>query len=109
MNTGRFDKVIHPQNRLQICAILATAEAVEFSSVRTALGLSDSVLSKQITILEEAGYVDRAKVKHDLRRRTWIALTARGREAFEGHLAELRRIVNSAASTADQPGDQPRG
>ena len=92
----QFDETIHPQNRLQICAMLAGAESWEFSTVRESLTVSDSVLSKQIKILQAAGYVDVRKSPRDSRTRTWLTLTSAGRRALDGHLAELRRIADLA-------------
>lgn len=97
MNQPRFDETIHPQNRLQICAILGGADSWEFSTVRETLGVSDSVLSKQVKILQDAGYVDVRKSPRDSRTRTWLTLTKAGRRALDGHLSELRRIAELAA------------
>lgn len=91
--TPKFDPVIHPQRRLELCALLAGVDAVEFRTVREALTISESSLSKHVKYLSEAGYVDAAKKPHGVRTRTWLRLTKAGREAYEGHVAELRRIV----------------
>jgi DNA-binding MarR family transcriptional regulator len=65
--------------------------------VREALDVSDSVPSKQVKILQEAGYVGVRKSPRDSRTRTWLSLTDTGRRALDGHLAELRRIAELAA------------
>ncbi|MEU6857371.1 transcriptional regulator [Glycomyces sp. NPDC046736] len=88
-----FDELIHAPNRLRICSMLAAASEVEFASLRDALGVSDSVLSKQIKALEDAGYLTVRKSPLDGRTRTWAALTDTGRKAFEGHVTELRRLA----------------
>tara|TARA_R110002072_G_scaffold100693_4_gene221811 strand:+ start:2343 stop:2636 length:294 start_codon:yes stop_codon:yes gene_type:complete len=92
----RFDPVVHPPNRLQICAMLAPLSKVEFAVVREEVGVSDSVLSKQVRILEEAGYVTISKVIFETRQRTWLALTPTGRAAFKAHMAELQRLASLA-------------
>jgi len=92
----RFDTVIHGPNRLQICAFLAPLEEAEFQVLREELDVSDSVLSKHIKQLEDAGYVQQRKSKVNGRQRTWAYLTAKGRGAFEGHVEELRRLVAAA-------------
>ncbi len=94
MISATFDEVIHAPNRLQICSMLATVDAMEFSVVREALDVSESVLSKHVKVLRAAQYVEITKV----RRRTWLALTPEGRQALAGHIAELRRIVEQAES-----------
>jgi DNA-binding MarR family transcriptional regulator len=89
----RFDAVIHPPPRLQICGLLAAVDTMEFSAVRDAVAVSDSVLSKHVKQLEEAGYVAVRKATIASRQRTSLALTKAGRAAFDAHVAELRRIV----------------
>ncbi|MCC2334952.1 transcriptional regulator [Cellulomonas wangsupingiae] len=98
-----FDELIHAPNRLQVCAMLAPVDALEFGAVRDSLGVSDSVLSKHVRVLTEAGYVSVAKVPHASRTRTWLTLTDAGRTALDGHLAELRRIAGMAGGVADRP------
>lgn len=89
----KFDEIIHPPNRLRICSMLSTASEVEFATLRDALRVSDSVLSKQLKALEEAEYLNLRKSPVDGRTRTWAALTEQGRAAFAGHVAELRRLA----------------
>jgi DNA-binding MarR family transcriptional regulator len=95
-----FDPVIHAPGRLQICAILSGVDDAEFAMVRDRIGVSDSVLSKHLKQLEEAGYVALNKAPFDGRQRTWIGLTGKGRKAFAAHVAELQRL---AAMTAPAP------
>ncbi|WP_040816279.1 transcriptional regulator [Nocardia concava] len=91
-----FDEIVHPPNRLKLCAMLATADLVEFAVAREVLDISDSVLSKQVKILRDAGYVRVAKKTRDARPQTWIGLTKTGRAALNGHLAALRKIAEQA-------------
>lgn len=88
-----FDPVIHAPNRLQICAMLAAVGEADFAAVRDELGVSDSVLSKHLRVLEEAGYLQMKKATVTSRVRTWVALTPAGRTAYAAHVAELRRLV----------------
>jgi DNA-binding MarR family transcriptional regulator len=84
------DPLIHPITRLSICGLLAAgADWVEFAALRDAAGISDSVLSKQSRVLEDAGYVKVRKGAVGRRPRTWFRLTAEGRRVLEGHLAWL--------------------
>ncbi len=89
----QFDAVIHPPPRLQVCGLLAAVDDMAFSTVRDSVGVSDSVLSKHVKQLEEAGYVRVSKATSASRQRTNLSLTAAGREAFDAHVAELRRIA----------------
>ncbi len=88
--------MIHAPGRLQICALLSAAEEAEFSTIRDAIGVSDSVLSKHLKLLEEAGYVRPRKAAADGRQRTWLSLTPDGRRAFGAHVAELTRLAGMA-------------
>lgn len=96
----QFDAIIHAPGRLQICAILSSVDDAEFAMIRDAIKVSDSVLSKHLKQLEEAGYVKLTKQAENGRQRTWIALTTAGRKAFSAHVAELQRL---AALTAPAP------
>ena len=92
----RFDPVIHAPGRLQICALLSATEEAEFATVRDAIDVSDSVMSKHLKLLEEAGYVRPRKATADGRQRTWLSLTPEGRRAFSAHVAELTRLAGLA-------------
>ena len=93
----RFDPIIHAPGRLQICGILSAADEAEFAMVREAIEVSDSVLSKHLKQLEDAGYVSLRKQAHSGRQRTWLALTPAGRTAFAAHVAELQRLAATVA------------
>ena len=53
----RLDEVIHAPVRFSIVATLAAVDEAEFALVRDEVEVSDSVLSKQVSTLEQAGYV----------------------------------------------------
>lgn len=74
-------------------ALLAAADRAEFSFVRDQVEVSDSVMSKQMSALEDAGYVRVHKGYVGSRPRTWISLTGLGRRTFERHLDALRDIA----------------
>ena len=96
MTAPRFDELIHPGTRLSIVALLASADWAEFAFLRDQLELSDSALSKQLSTLEEAGYVSIDRPLRDHRRRVRARLTEIGRAAFHGHVAALNQIVGTA-------------
>ncbi len=93
MTNLQFDTVIHAPNRLQICALLAPLQEAEFQVLRDELEVSDSVLSKHLKQLEEAGYVNFRKGAVNGRQRVWAGLTASGRRAFASHVRELQRLA----------------
>lgn len=89
----RLDQVIHSPVRFSIVATLAAADRAEFSFLRESVEVSDSTLSKQLTVLEAAGYVAITKGHVGKRPRTWLALTPSGRRAFSDHLGILNAIA----------------
>ena len=93
MNNSQFDVLIHAPNRLQICALLASAASMEFVVLKQQLEVSDSVLSKHIKSLEDAGYLLLEKKLSNGRQRTWLSLTSKGHQAFSGHVKALKQIV----------------
>ena len=96
-----LDPVIHAPLRLQVCAMLAAAQTVDFATVREMLDVSESVLSKHVKVLEEAGYVSVRKAASDGRQRTWLALSPAGRKAFAAHAAALRSLVGDIDLAAE--------
>jgi DNA-binding MarR family transcriptional regulator len=88
-----LDPVIHAPARLQLAAMLASVDEMEFATARETLDVSDSVLSKHLSQMQEAGYVRLRKAALDGRQRTWLALTAKGRAALDQHLRGLEAIV----------------
>jgi len=54
----KFDELIHAPTRLSLVSLLAATEWADFKFLRDSAGLSDSALSKQLTTLEDAGYIE---------------------------------------------------
>ena len=92
-----FNATIHAPNRLRICAMLEAAEQIEFGLVQERLQVSASVLSKHVSVLMDAGYVQQTKAVRDTRQRVWLALTKSGRAAYHAHVAALHAIVGATA------------
>ena len=90
-----FDATIHAPNRLRICAMLDAVDEVEFAALQEGLGVSASVLSKHLSVLVEAGYVEQRKAVRDTRQRVWLKITDLGRSRYSGHVAALRAIVGN--------------
>jgi DNA-binding MarR family transcriptional regulator len=95
------------------CAILSAVSSAGIATVRECLGVADSVLSKHIRVLHEAGYTDVHKSTCASRVRTSMSMTAAGRAAYDEHLAALQAIVSNEGFHADaRRGDelaQPTG
>lgn len=89
-----LDPLIHAPARLQMLSTLSAVSEAEFATLRDVLDVSDSVLSKHISMLADAGYVRSRKSVRAGRRTTWIALTSAGRAALREHVAALRRLID---------------
>lgn len=100
---SRFDDLIHAPTRLSLVSLLAATDWADFRFLRDSLAMSDSALSKQLTTLEEAGYLEIRKSFVAKRPRTSARLTPQGREAFAGHVAALQEIVARAGRTVLPP------
>jgi DNA-binding MarR family transcriptional regulator len=92
---AELDEHVVAPARLKLMTTLTAVSEAEFATVREALDVSDSVLSKHLGALEEVGYVRRHKGVHRGRRTTWISLTPQGRTALSAHVAALRALIDS--------------
>ena len=90
----QIDPHIHAPARLHLVTMLTAVSEVEFATLRDALEVSDSVLSKHVSALAEVGYVRSRKGAREGRRTTWIALTSTGRKALREHVAALRQLID---------------
>lgn len=96
----QLDKLLSGPTRLAIVALLASVHWAEFGFVRDRVSITESALSKQISILSASKYVEVRKGYVGRRPRTWINLTDKGRHIFECHLTALNAIISDAASAA---------
>lgn len=94
-----FDELIHAPVRLRICASLAPLQWAEFSQLRDALEVADSVLSKHLKQLSDAGYVRIERFSKGGRSHVRVALTRDGRKAYVGHVAALRAMTDETSQT----------
>ncbi|WP_313814527.1 transcriptional regulator [Glutamicibacter sp.] len=79
--------------RLSLMGALQSVDEADFKSLREALEISDSVLSRQLSALEAAGYVQIRKGYVGKRPRTWAKLSKQGRQSFAGHVQALKEIT----------------
>jgi len=94
---GGIDEVIHQSLRLQIMASLVTLdprETVDFVYLRDLLHATDGNLGAHLEKLEATRYVKIEKTFVMRKPRTFISATAKGRAAFEEHVAALKTILN---------------
>ena len=104
MSDAAFDELIHAPLRLRICAMLYPVRWLPFSDIRDSLEISDSVLSKHLSALAQAGYLEVSRVRANSRSRRQVTLTKPGRTALHGHLAALQAIAAAAEpAMAEEP------
>lgn len=93
----RFDDIIHAPHRLRLCVLLSPLESASFGTLRDELDVADSVLSKQLKVLSDAGYVTLHRPPgQNGRPRTWVRITREGRTSLAGHLAALQELAQNA-------------
>lgn len=90
-----FDPAFHQPVRLQIGAVLANVTDAEFARLKEIAGVADSVMSKHLSALAEAGYVALRKSAVEGRQRTWASMTSAGRRAFTTHVDALKRLAGA--------------
>jgi DNA-binding transcriptional ArsR family regulator len=91
----QLDETIHQPVRLSILALLAQGGQVDFTFIQKYVELGESNLSRHLSALESAGYITITKVFEGKKPRTWVSLTATGRDAFNRHVTLLRQIVGA--------------
>jgi DNA-binding MarR family transcriptional regulator len=101
----RLDNAVHQRTRLGILTILAGADRADFSFLRDTLDLTDGNLSRNLTVLENAGFVAIDKTFEGRRPRTWISVTPAGQKALAEEIQALREIVQAVEG---QPTAAPR-
>ena len=104
---ARLDDLVHQPVRFSLLAGLAQADELEFRFLRDTLQISDSLLSRQASTLEQAGYIAIRKGHVGKWPRTWLKLTPEGRTAFNDHLDTLREIVETPTVLPSDSGQNP--
>lgn len=99
---GHIDDTIHAKVRLAIMAILASEGEATFARLKGELRLTDGNLAAHLRALEAAGYVRIRKEIAGRKPRTTVALTERGRGAFEGYLGALEQLLQTARRKPSQ-------
>lgn len=89
-----LDPVIHAPKRLAAMAMLDASESADFGFLREHLQLSDSDLSKQMSALQQAGYVRATKSGRGRGSSTRFTITKSGRASYRSHRAALTALLN---------------
>ena len=103
---GRFaydglERLIHEKARLSILASLAShAQGLLFNDLKKLCSLTDGNLSRQLQVLQEAGFVEVWKGFKNKRPQTLCRLTPDGRKRFVDYINTLESVVKDAAGAA---------
>lgn len=93
-----LDPVIHAQARLRVVACLATlpeGDRLAFPRLQEMLDMTAGNLSTHLRKLEDASYVKIVKTHEARMPVTYVALTTKGRAAFEQYTSDLRRLLGT--------------
>jgi DNA-binding HxlR family transcriptional regulator len=91
-----LDRLIHERIRLGIISALAVNDSLSFNDLKRLLRTTDGNLSVHARKLEEAGYVGCHKFFEGRVPRTEYQLTAAGRRALNGYLADMEEVIRRA-------------
>jgi DNA-binding MarR family transcriptional regulator len=98
-----LERVIHERARLSILSSLAAhAQGLVFNDLKSLCALTDGNLSRQIQLLQEAGFVEVWKGTKNNRPQTLCRLTDSGKKRFLEYIAELEQVVANAMTTGKQ-------
>lgn len=89
----RLNPVFENRVRLGIMSILAVGEPREFTSLRSALDVTDGNLASHLRVLEEHRYVKMTKDFVKRKPQTSYTITEAGRKAFRDHIEGLELLI----------------
>jgi DNA-binding MarR family transcriptional regulator len=95
-DSGDLDPIIHTTSRLRIMTTLSTIgpkDSLSFEKLRALLDMTAGNLSVHLTKLEDAGYISIEKTFEGRKPATYVAMTTKGRAAFEQYLANLKALL----------------
>ncbi|WP_248959101.1 winged helix-turn-helix domain-containing protein [Sphaerisporangium perillae] len=96
-----LDPVIHAQARLRVVTALSTlpeGDQISFPGLKDLLGMTAGNLSVHLSKLEDAGYVEIGKTHRGRTPVTYVALTRRGRLAFDDYTTAIRALLDMAGT-----------
>ncbi len=90
-----IDPLIHAPARLMVLTYLYVVDSIDFVYLKRVTDLSWGNLSRHLSKLEEAGYVELEKSFQDKKPHTMIRLTEQGRKAFRAYKDNLGQVLDS--------------
>ena len=88
----QLDRIVHEPARLVILAALSRVAEADFKFLSTVTGLTKGNLSRQNSILEEAGYIEIHKYYKGRIPATSYRMTEKGRTAFANYWTQMATL-----------------
>ena len=88
-------KAFESRIRLGIMAILAVNDALEFTSLKDYLKLTDGNLASHLKALEKEAFIEVKKSFVGRKPNTQYSITKAGKKAFEEHINALESLINT--------------
>ena len=90
-----LDTAVHGPLRLGILTALRVDGPLDFTTLKTRLGVGDGAIGQHLLKLEEAGYVECSKAFVGRRPRTTYRLAAAGRKALARYLDQMQAVIDA--------------
>ena len=90
-----LDKLIHSPARLMVMTYLYVVEQIDYVYLQRVTGLSWGNLSKHLSKLEQAGYLETEKSFKGKKPHTTIQLTEAGRKAYQKYKDSIQEVMDS--------------
>lgn len=90
-----LNKAFESRIRLGIMSALAVNDVLDFSALKELLDLTDGNLASHLKALEKVNYIDLKKSFVGRKPNTKYFITKEGKKAFDEHLKNLEKIINS--------------
>jgi DNA-binding MarR family transcriptional regulator len=89
-----LDPLVHAPARLMVMTYLFVVEQIDYVYLQRITGLSWGNLSKHLSKLEEAGYLETTKTFQDKKPHTTVQLTSEGRQAFQEYKDNIQDVLS---------------
>jgi DNA-binding PadR family transcriptional regulator len=95
-----LDTAVHGPVRLGVLTALQTTGALDFTTLKKRLAVSDGALGLHIEKLEEIGYISCRKTFVGKRPKSTYRITVAGRKSLTNYLDAMQTIIDSVQDAA---------
>lgn len=103
MTEAALDPALHHPVRIRILTRLMVHEALRFTALQKATGLTPGNLGSQLAYLEKVGYVASWEAIVSLRPGRLVKVTDDGRTAFKAYVAAVDRLAAELRGVVETP------